>query len=310
MFRELQEYVFGQKPIRRQNPTLGQSEWYYMDPRGTDNFSDMKTIDVANSESPNPYAAEIKADLYKNDPTNYKLLFGNSSEEQMTTIPRTKYQAGALSREFESSGNPAAIGIDNAGGPSYGAYQIATIPGTMKEYLNYLKNSKNLTYKNYADILNSAGGNEAAQQRTQGFVDAWKNLAQNPEFESSQYNFISDTHLKPVLNKTEYPEILKLEYRHPVIRDALYSMSVQHGKASEIINKALKELKDNYGTEVTDELLLKRLYESRKNYVASLPESQFKGDRKITKTEKDTIINNRYPAELKKALNFLKTTSY
>ena len=86
--------------------------------------------------------------------------------------------------------------------------------------------------------------------------------------------------------------------------------SVQHGKASEIINKTLKELKDNYGTEVTDELLLKKLYESRKNYVSSLPESQFKGDRKITKTEKDAIINNRYPEELKKALNFLKTTSY
>ena len=80
MFRELQEYVFGQKPIRRQNPTLGQSEWYYMDPRGTDNFSDMKTIDVANSESPNPYAAEIKADLYKNDPTNYKILFEGESD--------------------------------------------------------------------------------------------------------------------------------------------------------------------------------------------------------------------------------------
>ena len=80
MFRELQEYVFGQKPIRRQNPMLGQSEWYYMDPRGTDNFSDMKTIDVANSESPNPYAAEIKADLYKNDPTNYKILFEGESD--------------------------------------------------------------------------------------------------------------------------------------------------------------------------------------------------------------------------------------
>ncbi len=80
MFRELQEYVFGQKPIRRQNPTLGQSEWYYMDPRGTENFSDMKTIDVANSESPNPYAAEIKADLYKNAPTNYKILFEGKSD--------------------------------------------------------------------------------------------------------------------------------------------------------------------------------------------------------------------------------------
>lgn len=293
MFREFQEYVFGQKPIRRQNPMLGQSEWYYMDPRGTDNFSDMKTIDVANSESPNPYAAEIKADLYKNDPTNYKLLFGNSSEEQMTTIPRTKYQAGALSREFESSGNPSAIGIDNAGGPSYGAYQIATIPGTMKEYLNYLKNSENLTYKNYADILNSAGGNEAAQQRTQGFVDAWKNLAQNPEFESSQRAFIGKNRYDKVLSKIQDIRGLNLETRHPVVADVIRSMAVQHGAAQIPIHKAL-------GTDISswsDRNIINALYDARTEYV----KNNILLDEKI----KQNILRNRYPKEREKALNEL-----
>jgi len=34
-----------------------------------------------------------------------------------------------------------------------------------------------------------------------------------------------------------------LNERHPVVKDVLYSMSVQHGKASKIVNDTLEKLK-------------------------------------------------------------------
>ena len=69
------ELIYGKRPIHRSNPQPGQSEWYYLDPRGTDRFADMKEIDVESENSLNPYANEIQNYLYNNDKYNYKKLF-------------------------------------------------------------------------------------------------------------------------------------------------------------------------------------------------------------------------------------------
>lgn len=74
----IRELMYGKKPIHRANPESGQSEWYYLDPRDTDRFADMKKIDVENENSPNPYASEIQNYLYKNDEYNYKQLYGDT----------------------------------------------------------------------------------------------------------------------------------------------------------------------------------------------------------------------------------------
>lgn len=71
------ELIYGKRPIHRSNPQPGQSEWYYLDPRGTDRFADMKEIDVESETSLNPYAKEIQNYLYNNDEYNYKELYGN-----------------------------------------------------------------------------------------------------------------------------------------------------------------------------------------------------------------------------------------
>ena len=72
------ELMYGLKPVHRDNPQAGESEWYYYDPRGTDNFSDMKKIDVPSENSPHPYANEIQNYLYENDRYNYNQLYGTT----------------------------------------------------------------------------------------------------------------------------------------------------------------------------------------------------------------------------------------
>ncbi len=72
------EIIFGKRPIRRTDRKPGESEWYYLDPRGAGTFSDMKQIDVPTENTPNPYANEIQNYLYKNDEYNYRELYGDT----------------------------------------------------------------------------------------------------------------------------------------------------------------------------------------------------------------------------------------
>ena len=77
--------MFGKRPVRRTNLKPGQSEWYYLDPRGASTFSDMKEIDVPSENSPNPFANEIQNYLCKNDEYNYKQLYGNTPPPPVQT---------------------------------------------------------------------------------------------------------------------------------------------------------------------------------------------------------------------------------
>lgn len=210
---------------------------------------------------------------------------------------------GNLSSKHESLKDPSAIGVDNAGGPSYGTYQISTKTGTMNKYLNFLKSN----YPEFYNELYSAGGNAAALVKNKEFVDKWKELAQNAKFNGSQYDFMISTHYAPTVERIKNKQLLDLENRNRILKDVIYSMSVQHRKASDIINSALFDLQNKYGdNNVDDETLIKTLYQYRHNYVENLPEHSEPGDNRITRQEKLNILNNRYPNELKDALECLK----
>ncbi len=241
--------------------------------------------------------------MVKNDTLHIRQTMGDqlSSANQ---YPKNTYQLGTLSAEHESRGNPAAIGDDNAGGYSYGKYQIASGVGTMNKYINYLQ--KITEYKHFAQKLNNAGGGKGAKAGTELFKNTWITLSKNPAFNQSQKQFIIETHLTPLLNSVKEKNILDINSRHPVIKDVLYSISVQHQGAAIIVNRAMNSLKQKYKTHIDDAELIKELYNQRTLYVKSLPESQKKGDGKITKREKENILKKRYPAEMLKALNFLK----
>ena len=119
---------------------------------------------------------------------------------------KDNYKLGTLSSIYEAKGNPAIIGEDNAGGPSYGRYQIATKTGTMAKYINFL--SKSSKYSKYSKLLNEAGGEEGALQRTNDFENMWIKLSKNEEFNQSQHDFIIDTHLKPLITAVKEKHIL------------------------------------------------------------------------------------------------------
>ena len=68
---EMYLQLHGYKPIKRARPKEGESKWYYLDPRGTDNVSEMKTIDVSGQYVPNPKIIEIVKDDMKRHEEDY-----------------------------------------------------------------------------------------------------------------------------------------------------------------------------------------------------------------------------------------------
>ncbi len=89
------ELMYGKRPIRRNHPRLGQSRWYYMDPR-YDNDDARCQIDVENENTPNPQAGEIQNYLYQNDEHNYKELYGNTPPQPTNPAANTPEDTESL----------------------------------------------------------------------------------------------------------------------------------------------------------------------------------------------------------------------
>ena len=107
----------------------------------------------------------------------YQLAQNSLPNSRSDVVKPKDYKLGTLSGLSESGNDPAAIGKDNAGGPSYGAYPIATYTETMNKYLNFIKN--NPQYKKFYDALERAGGNKAATLQDTIFINEWKDLSQS-----------------------------------------------------------------------------------------------------------------------------------
>ena len=200
------------------------------------------------------------------------------------------YKLGTLSAEFESKRDPRAIGYDSDGGYSYGSYQISSNKETMRKYLEYMKN--NPQYRQYAIELEKYGFHEAAKAGDFSFQDKWVELTKYEGFNESQHNFIVDSHYKPLINKVSNIYGLDLENRHPVIKDILFSMSVQHRKAADIVKRAL----GMDASLLTDEEMVNKLYEQRVTYVSG--------------HSLENSLVNRYCQEKVKALEWLRGSQY
>ena len=81
MINYTEQLMYGLKPIHRDEPREGQSEWYYLDPRYDDD-DERHQIDVESENAPHPYASEIQNYLYNNDEYRYKSLYGDTPPPQ------------------------------------------------------------------------------------------------------------------------------------------------------------------------------------------------------------------------------------
>lgn len=197
---------------------------------------------------------------------------------------------GALSERYESGGRgPGTVssGAGDPGGVSYGTYQLASKTGTAAAFV---RNEG----ARWPELAQHAPGSA-------GFSAAWRAIAQRQpqDFGAAQHAFIERTHYRPVVDEIKRRVGVDLDAQPQAVRDAVWSVAVQHGKAADILVDALVAT-DRSATPPAD--LLRAIYRVRSNYVRGVAARQKSPAQRNTLL---SIVENRYPDELARALAML-----
>lgn len=212
-------------------------------------------------------------------------------------VPRDepeRAKLGALSERYESGGRgPGTVssGVGDPGGVSYGLYQLASKTGTVGAFLEH-------EGRPWLAELSPAPGSPA-------FTAAWKAIAaREPErFAAAQHAFIERTHYRSAVDKVRTLTGLDLDAQAQAVRDATWSVAVQHGRAADILADAIR-LADARATRAGagyDEALVRSIYAARTAYVRKLLVAASGG----TASTFRTLIESRYPDEMARALAML-----
>jgi LysM repeat protein len=206
------------------------------------------------------------------------------------------HRLGQLSEVYESGNRGAGTvsgGANDPGGVSYGVYQLASRTGTLSAFM------RNEGARWAGEFRGLTGGSRE-------FSAQWRALAarEPAAFREAQHAFIQRTHYQPAVNAVQTRHGIDLNSRHDAVRDAVWSVSVQHAGAATILNRAvaatdaqLSRTDPGY-----DRALINNIYSQRTAYVLDV------ASRNTNPGERAQLISvtqNRYPSELRDALRML-----
>ncbi len=204
---------------------------------------------------------------------------------------------GALSTRYESSGRgPGTVssGHGDRGGISYGSYQLASHVGSLQKFLISTE------FKPYAAQF------VGLKPNSREFIAKWKLLAKiDPKgFQAVQHAYTQRRYYQAAVDKVKIATSFDISQQSKTIKDVVWSTSVQHGTAPELISKAIRE------TDATmkrtgptySAALIKNIYKERVALVAHLRDHTHSADER---ENYKNILLNRYPNELRDALNSL-----
>jgi hypothetical protein len=201
---------------------------------------------------------------------------------------------GALSERFESGDRgPGAVssGKGDAGGVSYGIWQLSSRAGTAAAFVA----AEGARWR--ADFADAAPGSPA-------FSAAWQQVAaREPDaFAEAQHAFIERTHYRPAVAAVRQRMGLDLDAHHPAVRDATWSVAVQHGGATGVLAEAVAQTDAGKGRGEAgyDRGLVEAIYAVRSAYVLRVAARAGLGSAQGRMLQ--SITRNRYPAELAAAL--------
>lgn len=196
---------------------------------------------------------------------------------------------GTLSSKYESSGNPGTVAHTpgDIGGASYGTYQLATNTGSVKSFVNYLKNVSPSMYQQLA----------GKKPGTAAFDSAWKKVAaSNPQqFNSLQHEYMRQGTFAPAVSKIVKSTGLDVSKRSEALQSVLWSTATQHGVGG--ANKVFKNA--GISPNMSDAEIIRRIYTERAanngmKYFPSSSPSVRKG------------VVNRFKSEVNDALSMLR----
>lgn len=200
---------------------------------------------------------------------------------------------GGVSERYESGGRgPGTVstGAGDPGGVSYGVYQLSSNAGTLGAFL---RNEG----RQWAGELGTGIGGDA-------FNAQWRAIAaRDPQgFRDAQHAFIERTHYDPAVTTVRDATGLDLNTRHAAVREATWSSSVQHARAPQLLEAAIRRTDREVGRDSADydRALVSNIYAERTSYLQGLAASG-----RYSRAEANQLISvtqNRYPNERRDAL--------
>ena len=141
-------------------------------------------------------------------------------------------ELGQLSAEYESNGDPACVssGINDAGGISYGTYQLASNCGSVDSFIGWgLKQGG--FYTDYARALIDSG-----EINSDGFIAKWQELGTVDAvgFEKMQHDYIKSAYYDVACEYLKQ-NLFNVEKHSDALKDVVWSRAVQYG-TGEIVN--------------------------------------------------------------------------
>lgn len=203
---------------------------------------------------------------------------------------RAPRRLGSLSEVYESGRRgPGTVsgGVNDPGGVSYGVYQLASKTGTLAAFM-----------KAEGKPWQPQFG--AARPGSSAFTAIWRQIAaREPEvFRAAQHAFIERTHYRRAVAAVLASKDIDLDSRHDAVRDATWSVAVQHGRAANILAEAVaatdqqvRRIDPGY-----DRQLVEAIYKARTDYVLRVSRNP-----KLSAGERQQLIDitrKRYPDEL------------
>lgn len=129
---------------------------------------------------------------------------------------------GDLSAKYESNGNPGTVstGYGDAGGVSYGTYQLATNTGSVNSFIKWLQ----VKGHTYGTSLSKYTPGSAE------FTALWKQIAAiDPGgFLQLQHDYIQYAYYEPAVRKLK-GAFFNAEKHTEVMQDVIWSRAVQYG---------------------------------------------------------------------------------
>jgi LysM repeat protein len=143
---------------------------------------------------------------------------------------------GNLSSKYETGGRgPGTVssGIGDAGGVSYGSYQMTSQPtgGTVARFVA----EQIFPWRQQFAGLTPGSPEFSARWR------ALANEARDAFFEA-QHAFVQRTHFDPLVRKIEAEDGLKVTLHSQALQDVVWSTAVQHGPNTPVVHRAIVAL--------------------------------------------------------------------
>jgi murein DD-endopeptidase MepM/ murein hydrolase activator NlpD len=208
------------------------------------------------------------------------------------------HRLGSLSEVYESGNRgPGTVsgGTNDPGGVSYGVYQLSSRAGTLSAFM------RNEGARWAGEFAGLTPGSRA-------YSNQWRAIAnREPQaFRDAQHAFIERTHYQPAVESVQNRTGLDLNARHDAVRDAVWSVSVQHAGAATILRDAVARTDRQMARTDPgyDRALINNIYDRRTEYVLSVA----RDNPRLSAGEREQLISitqNRYPAERRDALAML-----